>query len=282
MAHDDIQHAATVDGFGREWTAFDQSGLADHDLRPIFNTYFRVFPWTSLPARAAGVDIGCGSGRWATFVAPRVDRLTCVDASEDALTVARRTLSGHANVDVRLGVAGALPFADHTFDFGYALGVLHHTPDPEATLRDCVRILKPGAPLLVYLYYALDNRPAWYRLVWRVSDRARRVISGLPFRLRFWVSQVFAALFYWPLARTARFVGRIAPARAEQIPLGFYGDKPFYVMRNDALDRFGTRLEHRFSRMEIAAMLGRAGVRDIEFSDRPPYWVAVGRTEFAA
>jgi len=276
LANGGIQHAATVDGFGREWTAFDQSELADDDLRPIFNTYFRVFPWASLPVDAAGVDIGCGSGRWARFVAPHVDRLTCVDASEEAVTVARAALSGHANVDVRFGVAGALPFADDTFDFGYALGVLHHTPDPEVTLRDCVRILKPGAPLLVYLYYDLDNRPAWYRLLWRASDRARRVISGLPFRLRFWISQASAALFYWPLARTARVVSRIAPARAEQIPLGFYRDKPFYVMRNDALDRFGTRLEHRFTRSEVAELLEQAGLERVAVSPEAPHWCAVG------
>ena len=225
------------------------------------------------------MDIGCGSGRWARFVAPQVDRLTCVDASEEAVAVARRALSSHANVDVRVAVAGALPFADHTFDFGYSLGVLHHTPEPEAALRDCVRVLKPGAPLLVYLYYALDDRPRWFRLLWRASDRARRVLSRLPFRVRYWVSQALAGLVYWPLARTARLLGRVAPTLAEQVPLGFYGDKPFYVMRNDALDRFGTRVEHRFSRVEMDAMLKRAGLRSIVFSERPPYWVAVGRAE---
>ncbi|MDQ6698340.1 MAG: class I SAM-dependent methyltransferase [Actinomycetota bacterium] len=274
---DGAEHLATIDGFGREWTAFDQSALTDDHLRPIFDTYFAGFPWSSLPSGATGLDIGCGSGRWARFVAPRVDRLTCVDASLQAVAVARRALVDHANVDVRHGVAGALPFGDHTFDFGYALGVLHHTPDPEAALRDCVRVLKPGAPLLVYLYYALENRSASYRLLWRASDRARHLISALPFRLRSWVSQTSAALLYWPLARTARLIGRFAPTLAEQVPLALYHDKPFYVMRNDALDRFGTRLEHRFSRDEIDAMLRRAGVDDVVFAERPPYWVAVGR-----
>ncbi len=231
-----------------------------------------------MPLDATGVDIGCGSGRWARFVAPRVDRLICVDASDQVVALAQGALSDHANVDVRLGVVGALPFADHTFDFGYALGVLHHTPDPEAALRDCVRVLKPGAPLLVYLYYALDNRSTWYRLIWRASDRVRRVISGLPFPLRYWVSQVFAVVLYWPLARGARGIGRISPAMADQVPLAFYRDKPWYVMRNDALDRLGTRLEHRFGRSEIEAMLRRTGARDVTFSEHPPYWVAVART----
>jgi exonuclease III len=43
------------------------------------------------------------------------------------------------------------------------------------------------------------------------------------------------------------------------------------------LDRFGTRLEHRFRREEIAGMMERAGLRETVFSDHAPYWCAVGR-----
>lgn len=264
-------------GFGREWSTFDQSAVEVVDLRRIFDAYFAAFPWDSLAGDAAGVDIGCGSGRWARFVAPRVGRLVCVDASEEAVAVARRALADRDNVDVLPGVAGQLPFGDQTFDFGYSLGVLHHTPDPLGTLRDCVRVLRHGAPLLVYLYHSLDDRPPWYRLAWRASDCLRQVVSRLPFRLRLWVSESVALLVYWPLARTARTVSHFAPDRAELIPLAFYRDKPLAVMRNDALDRFGTRVEHRFSRDQIGALLRDAGCCDIVFSEAAPYWVTIAR-----
>ena len=65
-------------------------------------------------------------------------------------------------------------------DFGYALGVLHHVPDTASALRDCVTMLKAGAPFLLYLYYRFDNRPYWYQLVWRISDCLRRIVSTLP------------------------------------------------------------------------------------------------------
>ncbi len=87
-------------------------------------------------------------------------------------------------------------------------------PDTQAAIEAIAGELKPGAPFLVYLYYALDNRPAWYRALWRMTNLARLVISRLPHPLRFAVSQTIAALVYWPLARTARLlpsvVGRIA------------------------------------------------------------------------
>jgi hypothetical protein len=49
-----------------------------------------------------------------------------------------------------------------------------------------------------------------------------------------------------------------------------------YTMRTDALDRFGTRLEHRLSRGETKAMMDAVGLRDIRFSESPPYWCAIG------
>jgi len=60
------------------------------------------------------------------------------------------------------------------------------------------------------------------------------------------------------------------------MPLSVYRNRGFYVMRTDALDRFGTRLEHRFTAGQIRQMLTDAGFEKIRFSDRPPYWCAVG------
>jgi hypothetical protein len=47
-------------------------------------------------------------------------------------------------------------------------------------------------------------------------------------------------------------------------------------MRTDALDRFGTRLEQRFTRPEITQMMENAGLENIRFSDGLPYWTAIG------
>jgi hypothetical protein len=58
-------------------------------------------------------------------------------------------------------------------------------------------------------------------------------------------------------------------------------DKSFYVMRTDALDPFGTRLEKRFSKVEIKSMLENSGFINIHFSDKQPYWCAVGTRDKA-
>lgn len=71
----------TVEGFGDEWVRFDQSELPEQDHKAGFEMYFSVFPWHVLPKNAEGFDLGCGSGRWAKLVAPRVGRLHCIDPS---------------------------------------------------------------------------------------------------------------------------------------------------------------------------------------------------------
>jgi SAM-dependent methyltransferase len=267
--------ARVVRDFGDEWARFDQGPVSEAELRRAFDEYFRVFPWASLPSSAVGFDLGCGSGRWAKFVAPRVGRLHCIDASESALQVAQRTLATAGNCAFHLASVEAIPLADGSADFGYSLGVLHHVPDPAAGIRACARKLAPGAPLLVYLYYRFDNRPRWYRLLWQGSNVVRRGISRLPPRLRYAVTQMIAAGVYWPIARLVRLAEDLG-APGGSLPLHYYGRRSFYAMRTDALDRFGTRLEHRFTRSEIETMMHEAGLRDVIFSDKPPYWCAVG------
>jgi ubiquinone/menaquinone biosynthesis C-methylase UbiE len=267
--------ARTVAGFGEEWDSFDQTELDESEWRELFERYFAIFPWDRLPADAEGFDLGCGSGRWAAGVIDKVGTLNCVDPSAKALAVCRRRLGERANARFYNASVDAIPLAEASQDFGYSLGVLHHIPDTAAAMADCVKKLKPGAPFLVYLYYAFDNRPAWFRALWRVSDVARGAISRLPFGMRKAVTSGIAALVYWPLARTALLLEK-AGKDVSALPLSPYRAGSFYTMRTDALDRFGTRLEQRFTRARIAAMMATAGLENVRFSEAVPYWVAVG------
>jgi SAM-dependent methyltransferase len=266
---------STVEGFGDEWSRFDQSGASAAQTQVVFDQYFRIFPWSRLPAAAVGFDLGCGSGRWARLVAPRVGTLHCIDASAEALAVARRNLEALPNCELHHASVDAIPLADASMDFGYSLGVLHHVPDTLAGIKACAAKLKPGAPFLIYLYYAFDNRPRWFRAVWRASDLARRAISRLPSGGRYAMSQALAAGVYFPLARSAKLLEKVGVA-VESIPLSAYRNLSFYFMRNDALDRFGTQLEQRFTAAQICDMLAEAGFERIEVSDSLPFWCAVG------
>jgi len=97
----------------------------------------------------------------------------------------------------------------------------------------------------------------------------------MPHGLRYAMSQVIAALVYWPLARSAKLAEKLG-SNVKNFPLSSYRNRGFYVMRTDALDRFGTHLEQRFTQLEITAMMEQAGLERIEFSNKVPFWCAVG------
>jgi ubiquinone/menaquinone biosynthesis C-methylase UbiE len=266
----------TVAGFGEEWSAYDQTELGFDEWSELFENYFSVFPFDELPPNSEGFDLGCGSGRWAAGVAPRVGTLHCIDPSDKALEVAKARLAHQPNVRFHLANGGAIPLSENSQDFGYSLGVLHHIPDTRAAMRHCVSKLKRGAPFLVYLYYALEQRSGWYRSLWKVSEVGRRAISLMPIGPRKWVTTLLAAAAYWPMAKAAKCSERLG-FDVSKMPLSFYRNCSFYTMRTDALDRFGTRLEQRFTREEIRQMMEEGGLRDIVFREDEPYWVACGR-----
>jgi len=171
-----------------------------------------------------------------------------------------------------------LPFEDGSQDFGYSLGVLHHIPDTQNALNTCVKKLKKGAPFLLYIYYAFDSKPWWFKAVWRLSDVLRRGIYRLPFILRRQVTNIIAGLVYWPLARLSGLMAKLG-LKVDNIPLSQYRHHSFYTMRTDALDRFGTKLEQRFTLAQIKSMMTIAGLKDLVHSPEAPFWCVCGIKE---
>ena len=263
-----------VNSFGNEWNFYNQSELSKKELSLIFKEYFSIFPWENLPSNAIGFDLGCGSGRWAKCVAPNVHHLHCLDPSS-SINVAKDNLKDNLNCSFHQKSVDDIPFEDNSMDFGYSLGVLHHIPDTQDGLNICVSKLKKGAPFLVYLYYAFDNQPIWYKIIWKLSEFFRKIICKSPFLFKIISTNLIAGLIYLPLSKFSKLMHFIG-FNVKSFPLNNYKDKSFYTMRTDALDRFGTKLELRYTRKEIENMMINSGLCNIKFSDSEPFWVAVG------
>jgi SAM-dependent methyltransferase len=266
----------TVRAFGEEWSRF--SDFDEDDLATVGAEYFDLVGPGMIGSDSVVLDIGCGTGRWSRYIAGRVRHVEAVDPSDAVFTAARLT-AACGNVRVTHAGFDDLPFPPHSFDFVFSLGVAHHVPDTPRAIQDAVRMLRPGGHLLLYLYYALDGRGWWYRMLFRVSGVFRRVISRLPKVPRFFVCDCLSLLLCLPLVLLSRAFRRVAPRGQmwRRLPLAYYTDKSFHILRNDTLDRFGTPLEKRFRREEIADLLRSAGLTDVVFSERPPYWHVVAR-----
>ncbi len=261
--------------FGKEWKTYNQKNIDFDEIKELFNHYFKIFPFEKISKNSEGFDMGCGSGRWAQFIAPKVKKLNCIEPSQDALETAKLNLEKFLNCDFENGDIMTNSLKENSQDFGYSLGVIHHIPDPKLGLINCVKKLKKGAPFLLYLYFKFDNKPWWYKKIWEITDLLRKIISKMPFKLKLFITQIIAITLYFPLAKISYF-SEIIGLNVKNYPLSSYRNTSLYTMKTDALDRFGTKLEKRFTKKEILEMMIESGLTDIRFSNNIPYWVAIG------
>lgn len=136
-------------------------------------------PWLVIAldyANSSGLDVldvGCGQGVDICEYAQAGARVTGIDLTPRHVELAR------AHLD-QLGLTGTvvesdaehMPFPDGTFDRVSSTGVLHHTPDMPAALREILRVLRPGGTATVIVY----NRNSWH--YWAHQVLLRGIATG--------------------------------------------------------------------------------------------------------
>jgi ubiquinone/menaquinone biosynthesis C-methylase UbiE len=265
----------TVKAFGEEWDRFND--FSDEEVQNIGQEYFDIVTEAHLNQNSLVLDVGCGSGRWSVFASKRARFIEAIDPSDAVLNAFSKT-KRIPNIRITKAGVDLIPFPDNSFDFVFSLGVLHHIPDTQKAMNACIQKLKPGGYFLVYLYYDLDNRGILFRSLFQGVNLTRKIISRSPFIIKKFLCDVIAAAVYLPLAKSGKLIKAVTKGEGyKKIPLSYYHDKSFYVMRNDSLDRFGTPLEQRYKKEEIEEMMKKAGLTGIVFSEKPPYWHALGK-----
>ena len=274
--HETNVHSKTVDSFSEEWIKF--AHFNETEIEKAGKQYFDIVDSQIINKDSLVLDVGCGTGRWSKYISPRVKWIEAIDPSQAVFSAAMLT-KNISNIRISQTSIDNIPFADDSFDLVFSLGVLHHVPDTFAALKQCVNKVKPNGWLLLYLYYTLDNRGRLYRWLFQLSTPFRKIISSLPSQLKFFVCDLIAIVIYLPFVFLSRLIRAILPSSNlyKNVPLSYYCDKSFNIIRNDALDRFGTPLEQRFSKKEIEQMMCNAGLSNIKISPNEPYWHAIGQ-----
>jgi SAM-dependent methyltransferase/uncharacterized protein YbaR (Trm112 family) len=266
---------ATVSAFDFEWRHFAVVGTTEH--ASIFEEYFDLIAPDRFAEGVIVLDAGCGAGRWAFEVARRGPRVVAVDLG-GSVEIARRNTRTTGRVAWVQADLRELPLGSGTVDWAYSLGVLHHLDDPGRALRRIAEVVRGSGPVLLYLYYALDGRGPLYRGLFGVANALRRMTSLLPRPVTLGFAALVAVTIYWPFARAAALVERLgALSLALSLPLAYYRRRSLAVMLNDSLDRFGTRIEARFTRSDVADLFDGAGLPRVTLSAGPPFWHAIGQ-----
>jgi SAM-dependent methyltransferase len=264
-----------IDSFGHEWATFDYGETETTEaLNAQFKAYCVPIDLTQFnPKNSIAADFGAGSGRWASRILPFFSLVYALEPSNGASKVLQKKFSDESKIVVLQETVGANSIPLESLDLAVSLGVLHHIPDTSLAIKDVSLRIKTGGMFLCYLYYNLENKPFFYKLIFKAVNAVRQIVSVLPQRIKRIICSSIAAVVYWPLARFSKLINRIG-MNTSNIPLHHYADMPFVMLANDALDRFGTSLEQRFSKAEITEMLASAGfdISTLRFSEIEPFW----------
>ena len=202
--------------FGLQWTLHAGTQLDSRTGAHL--TERRLVRCSGLPLHQfAGLRIleaGCGAGRFTELLVRAGALVHSVDLSAAAVDTNRRNIGAPPNYSIAQADIRGLPFPFESFDMVLCLGVLQHTPSPEASLGALWRMVAPGGLLVVDHYAWTLSRvtklaPLYRMLLKRLNPvRARRITDALV--------DVFFPLHWalrraWPL-QTA--LSRVSPCLA--------------------------------------------------------------------
>jgi SAM-dependent methyltransferase len=171
-----VPDSSYADAFGLQWQIYRRTQLDSYSGTSITRDRLRRCLgeeiWTALP-RLSVLECGCGAGRFTEILLENGATVTSVDLSSavesNAVNFPPAERHRIAQADIR-----DLPFAAQQFDVVLCLGVIQHTPDPEATIRSLARHVKPGGWLIIDHYtYSLS----WWT---KTAPLFRAVLRRLP------------------------------------------------------------------------------------------------------
>jgi len=260
----DIEFAEDIQfTFGEEWQEFSEI-MPEHEKE--FSQYFDLINLSDLKNKRI-CDLGCGIGRWDYFLKDQCKELVLVDFSE-AVFVARHNLKDAENILYFMGDLRRLPFRDDFVDFLFCIGVLHHLP--WSALEEVRSLRKYTSQILIYLYYALDNRPFYFRVLFMFATRLRLQTASVRnshFRNLFsWAGVLF---IYYPFIIFGSILRPLGKSQLVPLYEAYHG-KTLERIRQDVYDRFFTRIEQRFTKKEIMTL--KDTFSNVIVSNQLPYW----------
>jgi SAM-dependent methyltransferase len=250
-----VSSGSYASSFGRQWHWFRTVQLDSHTgTTETADTFHATTGWR--PADLAGrlvLDAGVGAGRFAECAADWGAHVFGVDLTE-AVDAAFATVGTRPNVHLAQADIFALPFRLGTFARAYAIGVLHHTPDPERAFGCVASAVTDGGELAVYLY----ARYGWGH---HASDLIRRLTTRLPPRVALVLCSAAVPLHFFykipGLGRAFRLFLPISPA------------ENWRWRWLDTFDWYSPKYQFKFLYPEVFRWFRTHSFHDVEIFDGP-------------
>ncbi len=242
----------------REWQALQIDRLSGHTLSR--DRFMADSGWP--PGWLSGkliLDAGCGAGRFTDVCAGEGARVVACDLS-GAIDACAETMRVHqGRVACIQASLFALPLRRAAFDGLFCMGVIQHTPDPDAVIAALPQFLRPEGRL-AYNFYERDWWP-WFQVV---KYALRLITPRLSLDSTLALSRALVALFF-PLThalsgiRRVRIINHVIPIASVHSPqLSLEQQRAWTLL--DTFDWYGPRYEKRQDHREVAARLRAMGL----------------------
>ncbi len=213
------------------------------------------------------LDGGCGDGVDLANVALDPDcEVIGVELSGGGTATSLSRTRGMERAHVVQGDLLHIPLASNTFDGAYSYGVVHHTPDPARAVREIARTLKPGAPLLLYVYEDFSDRPFHWRAALAIANSVRVITTRMPPSILMRICKMLSPVIYVLCTIPSRHF-----SWAAQFPYR-HGTHPF-GLDGDLYDRLSTPIEERYSKAGATALAEDAGLMAVHVAQQRGWMV---------
>ena len=250
-----VRGGAYAASFGRQWNWFRTVQIDSHNKNDeSFRLFQETTGWSegSLAGKRV-LDAGVGAGRFAECAARCGGEVFGVDLTR-AVDAAFANIGRQPHVHIAQADIFSMPFRPGTFDCAYSIGVLHHTPDPEAAFRKVADAVRPQGELGIYVYSRYGPGHRW-------SDALRTITTRLPQPAMLALSAGAIPLYYAYKIPIAGRVLRFALPASEH---------PSWRTRwLDTFDWYTPKYQFKYLYPEVYRWFQHAGFGDITIFDDP-------------
>ncbi len=254
--------------FGAQWKRYRITQLDSYTGTTI--THDRVrrclgeAVWNELAGKQI-LECGCGAGRFTEILLSKGAYVTSIDLSEAVEANAENFPEGDCHRVAQADIM-SLPFITGQYDVVFCLGVIQHTPNPEATIASLCEQVRPGGYLIMDHYRhtsglrRFTNIAPYYHLYFRrlPPEKGIKYTESL-------------VKFFFPLHRVvgrshmlARLLSRISPLYCYYYSYPQLSDRlQLEWALLDTHDRLTSWYRHLRKREQIALTLERLGLEDV-------------------
>ena len=271
-----------ADSFGPQWRSFATSQIDTDQIRESNLRFDSEIGWSENDIKGKSVvEYGSGAGRFVDIVSQRGAHLIIGLDATDAVDAAQSNLQDRKNVLFVQGDIFLSPIRNNSVDFGYSIGVLHHTPDPEDSFRKLLSTIKPLGNIAVSLYEVSQyQRPnlnslkvssmelLWALNAWR-SEIFRTITSRVPSRIFLMYCKIVVPILHVinkiPVLRYFRYL----------LPSTCYRNLPVIWSMVDTHDTYVTKIVHQYTGRDVFQWFLHEGLTEIILRNSRAGWVSI-------